>query len=272
MNRKIFIIFAAILAALQININAEKGTKGTGELNLDTNPLPKYQTIPKQKLVDNQRLNNYMVEMYKRKQQGIYDYKGSRSGGDVKTLTQKVQEIVENKENIISQANSLNKGSSAGQPIKGMMAIPFASSSNVRCRSGYGSRRFKNSKGKWVTDFHYGIDIITAGPDLTVTAAAAGTVIAAAYNHVNAQGSTGMASYGNYVTIDHGNGVITRYAHMQINPVVKVGDKVNSGDPLGKMGNTGNSYGAHLHFEVRPNNNHTNPIPWLPGNISGGCK
>ena len=56
-------------------------------------------------------------------------------------------------------------------------------------------------------------------------------------------------SYGYYVLIDHGNGFKTRYAHCsKLN--VKVGQRVAQGEYIADVGNTGNSYGAHLHFEI----------------------
>ncbi|MSR73823.1 MAG: M23 family metallopeptidase [Candidatus Pacebacteria bacterium] len=55
--------------------------------------------------------------------------------------------------------------------------------------------------------------------------------------------------YGNYVDVDHGNGVITRYAHADA-VLVKAGQMVAAGDMVARMGNTGNSTGCHVHFEV----------------------
>jgi len=69
-------------------------------------------------------------------------------------------------------------------------------------------------------------------------------------------------SYGNVVIIDHGNGYETLYAHMK-SISVKKGDTVLKGDKLGVMGNTGNSTGVHLHFEVLKNGKHQNPISYL---------
>ena len=55
--------------------------------------------------------------------------------------------------------------------------------------------------------------------------------------------------YGKYADIDHGNGVVTRYAHAET-VLVKVGQMVAGGDVIARMGNTGNSTGCHVHFEV----------------------
>lgn len=72
-------------------------------------------------------------------------------------------------------------------------------------------------------------------------------------------------SYGNYVKLRHSNGYYTLYAHMEYNSVkVKTGDKVKKGARLGYMGNTGYSFGGHLHWEVRkPNDVKIDPIPYL---------
>ena len=69
-------------------------------------------------------------------------------------------------------------------------------------------------------------------------------------------------SYGNYVVIDHGGGKSTLYAHAnKLN--CKVGDVVKQGDVISYVGTTGNSYGNHLHFEVRVDGQHTNPMNYV---------
>ena len=72
-------------------------------------------------------------------------------------------------------------------------------------------------------------------------------------------------SYGNYVKLKHDDGYYTLYAHMAYNTVkVKTGDKVKKGQVLGYMGNTGYSFGGHLHFEVRtPSDVRIDPTPYL---------
>ncbi len=104
--------------------------------------------------------------------------------------------------------------------------------------------------------YHRGIDISGASASGSlVVAGASGTVTEAGW-------STG--GYGNYVIIDHGNGVETLYAHMLDNSLmVNAGDKVTKGQAIGRVGNTGYSFGAHLHFEVRINGNRINPAPYL---------
>jgi murein DD-endopeptidase MepM/ murein hydrolase activator NlpD len=57
--------------------------------------------------------------------------------------------------------------------------------------------------------------------------------------------------FGNFVELDHGNGVRTRYAHLaEIDPNLRPGDRIAAGTPIGRMGMTGNATGVHLHYEV----------------------
>ena len=113
--------------------------------------------------------------------------------------------------------------------------------------SHYGSRR---------SGWHTGIDISGGNASgKLVLAADSGTVELVKFSN---------KSYGNQVVINHGNGVKTRYAHMLDGSIsVSVGQKVSRGQPIGRVGNTGNSSGAHLHFEVIVNGNTVNPYPYI---------
>lgn len=86
--------------------------------------------------------------------------------------------------------------------------------------------------------FHEGIDF-AAAVGTPIVAAAGGVVIAAEYHH----------QFGNVVEIDHGNEIVTRYAHAS-RLHVKLGDIVRRGQRIADIGSTGRSTGAHLHFEV----------------------
>jgi murein DD-endopeptidase MepM/ murein hydrolase activator NlpD len=68
--------------------------------------------------------------------------------------------------------------------------------------------------------------------------------------------------YGNVVEVTHGNGIMTRYAHLS-GFAARVGQSVARGDTIGRMGSTGRSTGTHLHFEVRLNGQAVNPRPFL---------
>ncbi|OCC23889.1 hypothetical protein MB02_08700 [Croceicoccus estronivorus] len=84
--------------------------------------------------------------------------------------------------------------------------------------------------------------------------------------YATADGTVDMAqwfsSYGNYVQIEHGAGLETRYGHLS-GYTVKAGQKVKKGDLIGYIGSTGRSTGPHLHYEVRVDGVAVNPIPYM---------
>jgi murein DD-endopeptidase MepM/ murein hydrolase activator NlpD len=99
--------------------------------------------------------------------------------------------------------------------------------------------------------FHEGIDF-AANAGTPIVAAAGGVVIAAEYHH----------QYGNMLEVDHGNDIITRYAHAS-RLLMKVGDLVRRGQHIADIGSTGRSTGAHLHFEVLVKRVPQNPHKFL---------
>ena len=110
----------------------------------------------------------------------------------------------------------------------------------------------------------YGWRDLFGVPDLheaTDIPATAGTPIYASNSGVVIK-SENHYSYGNYIMIDHGNGIYTLYAHMTYREY-SVGQSVNKGDVIGYVGNTGNSYGAHLHFEYWVNGKRTDPEAYV---------
>ena len=111
--------------------------------------------------------------------------------------------------------------------------------------SGYGNRRDPFT-GR--TSFHTGVDI-PAPLGTNIFAAEAGTVVFSGW----------MGGYGNTVLIDHGNDMQTLYGHAST-LLVRNGDRVTRGQVIARVGSTGRSTGNHLHFEVRINGNHTNPM------------
>lgn len=86
-----------------------------------------------------------------------------------------------------------------------------------------------------------------------IYAAAAGTVLIAGYSN----------SAGNWVVIDHGNGLVTKYMHMYQHPYVSAGQKVARGQQIGGVGTTGQSTGNHLHFQVEEYGVAVNPSKYM---------
>ena len=114
--------------------------------------------------------------------------------------------------------------------------------------SGFGYRTFDNS-------FHMGLDM-AASEGTPYYAADSGTVMYA----TNDGGYNGGA--GNWVVIAHGNGIVTKYMHSSATLVVP-GEYVTRGQTIGLVGNTGNSFGAHLHFQVEVNGVAVNPLNYI---------
>ncbi|HMF66484.1 MAG TPA: M23 family metallopeptidase [Phyllobacterium sp.] len=137
----------------------------------------------------------------------------------------------------LESAKSLAKSVPIANPVPGMpVSSPFGSRADPLLG---------------VIAFHSGMDF-RAISGSSVHATASGTVTAADYT----------GGYGNMVEIDHGHRLSTRYGHMsQI--LVSVGEHVNLGETIGKVGSTGRSTGPHLHYEVRRNGNAVNPVGYL---------
>ena len=119
--------------------------------------------------------------------------------------------------------------------------------------SQYGTRKHPITG---VVKLHSGTDLNAGGCNAPIKAAKAGTVI----------GAGPSAGYGHLITIDHGGGVLSRYAHMYGSGVlVKTGQQVASGQQIGLVGSDGYSTGCHLHFEIKINGSFTNPYTYLIG-------
>lgn len=114
--------------------------------------------------------------------------------------------------------------------------------------SGFGPR---NAPTAGASSYHKGIDI-GAPLGTPIVAAAGGKVIA-----------SGPASgYGNWIKIDHGNGLTTTYGHMRT-LYAKVGQTVSAGEKICLVGSEGVSTGPHLHFQVEVNGSAVNPVPYF---------
>lgn len=150
-----------------------------------------------------------------------------------------------------ASSNNSSSGGSSSAPAAPAPAVTggkFMWPAQGAFTSGYGQRWGK---------LHAGIDIASRASNVPIVAAAAGTVIRSYYS----------SSYGNVVFISHnidGKVYTTLYAHMD-SRLVSSGQSVSKGQQLGIMGNTGNSTGQHLHFEVHNGawKNPTNPMQFL---------
>jgi murein DD-endopeptidase MepM/ murein hydrolase activator NlpD len=132
---------------------------------------------------------------------------------------------------------------------RGLQGIPQVLPASLKfISSGFG---YRSDPFTGVGAFHAGLDF--RGPvGAPIFAAAKGTVSFAGIRQ----------GYGNCIEISHGNGLLTRYAHMSAFRA-HVGEQVDAGAVIGAIGSTGRSTGPHLHFEVRINDRPVNPRPFL---------
>lgn len=137
--------------------------------------------------------------------------------------------------------------------VGGELAWPVPGFGNVTSTYGW---RFGGS------DFHTGIDISGGGVHgANIIAANTGTVM---FVRTSGYSSGYSGGYGSYVILDHGGGISTLYAHCS-NIYVSEGDVIAKGQIIASVGSTGWSTGPHLHFEVRQNGQHVNPLPYVRG-------
>lgn len=140
------------------------------------------------------------------------------------------------------QEGTLPDGVTLARPV---FSVPASAPTNGVLSSGFGPRTHPIT-GK--DDFHTGIDIAAPGGS-GIFAAWPGTVL-----------ETGdSAIYGNYITIDHGGGVVSSYCHCQ-SVLAAGGVHLRAGERIATVGSTGISTGNHLHFEVRVNGQCADPL------------
>lgn len=231
-----------ILVALQKNM---KITYKYYEIALNNDVIDSVDTLE-----DAESLVNSLKEENPNKELGLtIQEKCTENIEEIKTdsvevakasVNEKITEL--NKKTIVATSNDIVNNTKDGtvngiklavRPVPGTISSRYGASSRIRSSS------------------HTGLDIACSkGTPIKVTAD--GTVTFAQYN----------GSYGKLVKVSHGNGVETWYAHCsQI--CTSVGQTVEAGDVIALVGSTGNSTGAHLHFEVRVNGNHVNPQNYI---------
>lgn len=148
----------------------------------------------------------------------------------VEVAKNNLKEKIEENANVIGEVEGIKL---AAKPVEGIISSRYGVSSRIRSST------------------HTGLDI-AASSGTPIKVVSDGTVVSAKYT----------GAYGNLVKVSHGNGVETWYAHTS-KMYVSEGQSVKAGDVIAAVGSTGNSTGAHLHFEIRINGNHVNPQNYI---------
>jgi murein DD-endopeptidase MepM/ murein hydrolase activator NlpD len=179
--------------------------------------------------------NDYLANTKENK-----EYLLTKTQTDITKYNNLVDELQKQREEIENEIENLEAGKVdqlSGMPAfkKGLLTYPLK---QFTISQGYGKTSF--SKTAYKSGKHNGIDFAVA-TGTPIYAAGSGQVIGV--------GNLGKYAYGRWVAIDHGNGLITLYGHMNSISVSK-GSKVKQGDKIGTVGSTGYSTGSHVHFTV----------------------
>lgn len=231
---------AEVMVAIQENMNV---TYKYYEVALNNNTVESVNTIEDAESLVNQikeeneeNLDLSIIEKYTENEKEINT---SEIEVAKTNLQEKVAQTIEEEqkqkeeEERINSLPDVNGIKLATKPVTGTISSRYGESSSIRSST------------------HTGLDI-AASNGTPIQVVADGTVIAASYS----------GSYGNLVKVSHGNGVETWYAHTS-KMYVTVGQTVTAGETIAAVGSTGNSTGAHLHFEIRVNGSHVNPQKYL---------
>ena len=210
----------------------------------------------KEALMENkQDIDKSKQELGVKKQE--LDVQLSKTQKEIQSIEALEREFMANKEQILREQAELQAEMAQiyakldpayEKYVGGEFGWPLPGFSNITSKYGW---RFKN------TDFHTGIDISGASVfGKPIVASNAGKVVFVKNTFVQGKG------YGRHLIIDHGGGMTTLYAHTS-KIVVKVGDTVYKGQKIAEVGSTGWSTGPHLHFEIRKDGKHQNPLGYL---------
>ena len=226
----------------------EHDTTMMQNLNDDIKEIDRLNEENKTKIADNKALKADLVDKQKELDTEYAAAQSklnsiSKSQNKLENDVDDIEEEIKEKERQIKEIEAAirNAQSNSNLTFKGGgFAWPFQSSYYISCSYGQQSYRF-----------HTGMDITTNGAyGKPIYAAADGKVIQTKWSN---------KGYGNYLTIDHGSGIATLYAHCS-SLLVSTGQTVKRGQLIARCGSTGNSTGPHLHFEVRVNGKHVNPM------------
>jgi murein DD-endopeptidase MepM/ murein hydrolase activator NlpD len=161
---------------------------------------------------------------------------------------------------LIRRANLLSSSFREAGDSLALHAARLAATPSIMPTTGWLSSAFSRMRNHPILHEarpHEGIDV-TAPYGAPIEAPANGTVIQTGWE----------AGYGNMVVIDHGYGIVTKFAHAS-RILVRVGEKVTRGELIGQVGNTGLSTGPHLHYEVHVNGRPVDPRRYiLPGVVT----
>lgn len=179
-------------------------------------------------------------------------------------LQQQKEEYYKELENIQAElrriAEAASKNNGGGNYSGGTLQFPCPGFSRISSR--FGSRGAPLAGG---STYHKGVDL-AAPMGTSILAAESGTVIAVSktctHNYGKSKSCRCGGGFGNYVMVNHGNGLVTVYAHCtSIN--VGLGEKVTRGETIATVGSTGASSGFHLHFGTLLNGTYVDPAPYI---------
>jgi murein DD-endopeptidase MepM/ murein hydrolase activator NlpD len=180
----------------------------------------------------------------------------AQSGGDVSVTGDSLTRGTEREdvETLIKRADSLSARFAAVTDSLQRNAQRFASVPSIMPTPGWLTSQFSRSRNHpllHISRPHEGIDV-AAPMGAPIIAPASGTVMRVAYEN----------GYGNTLEIDHGNGIITRYAHCS-RIDVRAGQRVTRGQRIAAVGSTGLATGPHLHYEIHINGKVVNPLTYV---------
>ena len=201
------------------------------------------QTIDGKFFINESNFTNKKSKSRKSKAKASVESSKKDFNNDSLDTDEAAREYAEAEADIKATTDSASTGAPAKLFVLDMTTAIIPTESR-RIAGHYGPRKHRR--------MHRGVDLgLCHGEGRTIVAAFAGKVV-----KVRNQGR--RRGYGRYVILDHGNGLTTLYAHLE-RWKVNVGDELQAGDVIGIGGNSGRSFGAHLHFEMRYNGVYINP-------------